>query len=160
MPDIVRRLDMRSRKAVLAHLLALPADDRYCRFGSSLRDAGIQNYVARIDFERDLLLGIESAQGLEGLAHVSWGGGTLAELGLSVAATSRLRGFARALFASAARCAISAGRAGFECIHGHPATVRIAFSLGFAVERRRGDPNVALHVRFFAGHRPRASASD
>ena len=48
------RVTTGERPAVLAHLLQLSADDRYGRFATSLSDNGIEAYVARIDFARDI----------------------------------------------------------------------------------------------------------
>lgn len=148
MTERVQRLDARARPAVLAHLLALDADDRYGRFGSALRDPGIRALVARLDFERDLLLGVEDGDGLIGLAYVGLGGGALAELALSVAPSWRRRGVARMLFAHAARRVAGQGIAGFACIHGHPATLRIARGLDLPVRLSGGEPRavVALPV--------------
>lgn len=151
MTERVRRLDARARPAMLVHLLALDADDRYGRFGSALRDPGIRALVARLDFERDLLLGVEDGDGLIGLAYVGVGGVSdhgLAELALSVAPSWRRRGVARALFAHAARRVAGQGIAGFACIHGHPATLRIARGLGLPVRLSGGEPRavVALSV--------------
>lgn len=144
MSERVHRLDARARPAVLAHLLALDADDRYARFGAAVRDAGIGALVARLDFERDLLLGLEAAGGLVGLAHVGFGAGGLADLALSVAPPWRRRGLARALFGLAARRAARAGVAGFACVHGHPATLRIARGLGLPVRFSLGDPRAII----------------
>lgn len=54
----IKHLGESSRGVILHHLLALDAEDRYARFGSLIRDEGIRALVARLDFERDLLLGI------------------------------------------------------------------------------------------------------
>lgn len=147
MSERLHRLDARARPAVLAHLMALDADDRYARFGAAVRDAGICALVARLDFERDLLLGVESSGGLIGLAHVGFGAGGLAELALSVAPPWRRRGLARALFGLATRRAARAGFAGFACIHGHPATLRIARGFGLSVRLRTGDPCAIIAFR-------------
>lgn len=144
MTERLHRLDGRARPAVLAHLLTLDADDRYARFGAAIRDAGIRTLVARLDFEGDLLLGVESPGGLIGLAHVGFGGGRLAELALSVAPPWRRLGLARALFGLAAQRAARAGVAGFACIHGHPATLRIARGFGLPVRFSCGDPRAVI----------------
>jgi GNAT superfamily N-acetyltransferase len=128
-------------------LLALDADDRYARFGSAIRDAGISTYVGRLDFERDLLLGVEFAGNLIGLAHVGCGVGELAELALSVTPRWRYRGVARTLFKGAAERAAGCGIAGFACIHGHPATLRIASTLGLLLSIQTADPRVIIRMQ-------------
>lgn len=142
----LRRLEAQARPAVLAHLLALDDDDRYMRFGAAVRDAGIRALVARLDFERDLLLGLEAEGRLVGLAHVGFGGGVLAELALSVLPPWRRRGLARILFGRAARLAKRVCIAGFACIHGHPATLRIAHGFGLPVRFSHNDPRVVIYL--------------
>lgn len=144
LPLAVVRLRAADRAAVARHLLALDGDDRYSRFGAAIRDEGIRRHVAGLDFERDLLLGLGAAEGLVGLAHVGCGGGDLAELALSVARPWRRLGLARTLFGLAVPGASRRGMAGFACIHGHAATLRIARSLGLAVRLQGGDPRAVL----------------
>jgi len=146
MADCVRRLNEQSHQAVLTHLLALDPDDRYARFGFAISDAGISTYVGRLDFERDLLLGVEFAGHLIGFAHVSCSGGALAELALSVSPQWRYRGVARTLFKNAAERAVSSGILGFACIYGHPATLRIARSLGLRCSLQTADPRVIVRI--------------
>ena len=42
-----------NRKPLRAHFLQLDATDRHLRFGASLNDSAVINYVDGIDFERD-----------------------------------------------------------------------------------------------------------
>ncbi len=79
------------------HFLALPADDRRLRFGRSMNDAAIRNYVARIDFARDAVFGVfDTDLTLIGVAHLARGDDA-AELGLSVLPTGRRGGMAASL---------------------------------------------------------------
>lgn len=95
----VQRLNPRHREDIARHLLQLPAEDRRLRFGRAIRDDGIREYVARIDFERDRVFGIEGdALELVAFAHLALdpAGGT-AELGLSVDPGCRGKGHGYAL---------------------------------------------------------------
>lgn len=142
----IKHLGESSRGVILHHLLALDAEDRYARFGSLIRDEGIRALVARLDFERDLLLGIEDSSHLVGLAHIGRSQGVLAELSLSVAAHWRYQGIARTLFECAARNVTSQGIANFACIHGHPATLRIANKLNLPYSFQTVDPRVIIKI--------------
>ena len=56
----VQRLNPRHRDDIVRHLLRLPADDRRLRFGRSISDAAVGDYVGGIDFERDRVFGIQA----------------------------------------------------------------------------------------------------
>jgi len=151
MHEDVAILDETARAGILQHLLMLDADDRYARFGSLLRDDGIHALVGRLDFERDLLLGIMKSGRLAGFAHVSRSKGALAELALSVVPCWRQQGVARTLFDCAAQRAAGRGIAGFACVYGHPATLRIANELGLAISFQTIDPRAIVHLRHTRG---------
>jgi GNAT superfamily N-acetyltransferase len=94
----VRRLDRTHRAAMTLHLLNLAREDRRLRFGATLDDAAVADYVARIDFERDAVFGVFADDlSLAGVAHVAAGGAT-AEFGVSVLPDARRRGVGSALF--------------------------------------------------------------
>ncbi|MFN7727029.1 MAG: GNAT family N-acetyltransferase [Rubrivivax sp.] len=101
----VRALSERHRGRVLAHLLALPAADRYLRFGYSANDTQIAVYVDRLDFEHDEVFGIFNHRlevvALAHLAYLPLPAGqhqASAEFGVSVAAHCRGRGWGARLF--------------------------------------------------------------
>jgi GNAT superfamily N-acetyltransferase len=95
---IAKKLSPASREAMRRHFHALEANDRRLRFGSMISDAGIDNYLAQIDFERDAVFGVfDDELNLAGVAHVAVSGG-VAELGVSVAQGHRGRGVGSALF--------------------------------------------------------------
>src|SRR3989442_3918779 len=83
-PEKIQHLDDGDRHAVVAHFNALSADDRRLRFGATLADRAIAEYVDRIDFARDTLLGLheDGSPALIGVAHVAFGDAD-AELGIS-----------------------------------------------------------------------------
>jgi GNAT superfamily N-acetyltransferase len=93
-----KRLSPASHDALLRHFIALETNDRRLRFGSMISDAGIADYVARIDFERDAVFGVfDDELRLTGVAHVAVAGG-VAELGVSVLPGHRGEGIGSALF--------------------------------------------------------------
>jgi GNAT superfamily N-acetyltransferase len=95
---LAKRLSTGSREALRRHFHALEADDRRLRFGSMISDAGIDNYLAQIDFERDAVFGVfDDELNLTGVAHVAVGGG-VAELGVSVSQGHRGQRIGSALF--------------------------------------------------------------
>lgn len=98
---IVVRLVPRERSELLAHFLALEAEDRRLRFGAPIGDEVIATYVERIDFERDGVFGARDASlRLVGVVHAAlFEGGS--ELGLSVLPDARGDGLGSALFARA-----------------------------------------------------------
>lgn len=96
-PVVTRELTARDRDALVAHFLALGPEDRRLRFGLSLADEALRDYVARIDFERDALFGVFNRRlRLVGVAHVAVEN-DCAELGISVLRRYRGRGVGSAL---------------------------------------------------------------
>src|SRR5215471_9321740 len=97
----VQRLSANARSALAEHFLALPAEDRRLRFGSSLSSEAIGEYVGRIDFERDAVFGVhDDALALIGVAHLALADDS-AELGISVLPQHRGVGVGSELFARA-----------------------------------------------------------
>jgi ribosomal protein S18 acetylase RimI-like enzyme len=103
------------RDDILQHLLELGAFDRRLRFCSALSDASIVDYVSRLDFERDLMLGYREDGKLIALVHM----GALrtvgeTELGISVTNGRRGRGLGIRLTTEAFRLAAERG---FHRVH-------------------------------------------
>jgi GNAT superfamily N-acetyltransferase len=143
-PETPCRLPALGRPAVLAHLLALDADDRYGRFASPLPDAGIVAYVDCIDFRRDFCFATLEADGrLSGFIHLAVHG-TAAELGASVLPAWRRQGRARRLFATALGRAAAAGIGEVHLTTGHPAARHICADLGYAQREGVGYPRVRV----------------
>ena len=101
----IRPLAERHRDRILGHLLALPARDRYLRFGFAASDPQITQYVERLNFERDEVLGIFNRRlRLLAMAHLAYLApepgepDARAEFGVSVAANARGRGYGSRLF--------------------------------------------------------------
>ena len=98
---LVRELSRVERPALERHFLALGGEDRRLRFGASLSDSAVRDYVARIDFERDSAFGVvDDALEVTGAAHVARDRAQ-AELGVSVLLPHRGRGIGGALLARA-----------------------------------------------------------
>ena len=91
------RLGEPDRARLGAHFLALTPEDRRLRFGSTVSEGAIEDYVARIDFSRDCVFAVHDDD-LRPVAvvHVALAGAT-AELGLSVLPGWRGRGNGDAL---------------------------------------------------------------
>ena len=95
------RLRESDRGALEAHFLALDGEDRRLRFGSPVRDEVLQEYAARIDFERDGIFAVQDDHfRLLAAVHVAFSGEN-AELGLSVLSGRRGAGLGSALFSRA-----------------------------------------------------------
>jgi GNAT superfamily N-acetyltransferase len=144
----VQRLDARSRGALYEHLLALSPEDRRLRFGSSLSAAGINEYVDRIDFQRDAVFGVhDMSLVLVGAVHLALPDAH-AELGLSVLSGHRGRGVGSALFERAAAHARnrSVPRLYMHCLRENLAVVHIArkFEMDIVAEAGEADAHLAL----------------
>lgn len=107
----VQRLNPRHRDDIARHLLQLPADDRRLRFGRAIRDTAVREYVEDIDFERDRVFGVLGpALDLVGVAHLALDPDSkVAELGISVAPSRRVKGYGYALLRRALLHAANGG---------------------------------------------------
>jgi len=100
----IRPLAPRHRPRILAHLLGLPASDRYLRFGYAASDSQVGRYIDQLDFDRDEVFGIFNRRlDVVAMAHLAYLGApdlpqTAAEFGVSVAAHARGRGWGARLF--------------------------------------------------------------
>jgi GNAT superfamily N-acetyltransferase len=98
---VTRELPRLERDKFAAHLRLLDHEDRRLRFGLALTDEAVEDYVARIDFERDAVFGVfDDALRLAGAAHLARAA-EHAELGVSVLPAQRGRGVGAALLARA-----------------------------------------------------------
>ncbi|AMO37206.1 GNAT family N-acetyltransferase [Thauera humireducens] len=125
---------------ILEHLHALDADDRLLRFSHGIRDEGIAAYVASLDFARDHVHGLCTAQGdIVALAHVAVRDGEV-DFGLSVIAAYRQRGLGRALFGHVIALARLHDAVRIVCHSVSPAVLHMAAASGF---RRPGGCHTA-----------------
>ncbi len=136
--------------------MALPAADRYLRFGHAASDEQIARYVASIDFDRDEVFGIFNRRlQLIAVAHLAYtpapqheGKVPVAEFGVSVLAHARGRGFGRRLFDHAA---LHARNRGVEALliyalSENAPMLRLARSAGATVERTGADAEAWLKL--------------
>ncbi len=108
----IREIGARNREQIARHLLGLDEHDRYLRFGFGASDQQIQQYVDKLDFERDRLFGIFNRKlELIALAHLAYPSDMVAagfaEFGVSVAQHARGRGYGSRLFERAAIHAVN-----------------------------------------------------
>lgn len=101
LPAIAIRLHANDRDRLQVHFLQLSPDDRRLRFGATLSNQSLIDYVQRIDFDSDGIFAVTDDDlrliGVVHIAQVDSG----AELGLSVLNGVRGMGIGNALFARA-----------------------------------------------------------
>lgn len=149
----IREIGARHRAQMAAHLKALDPSDRYLRFGYSASDAQIQQYVDRIDFSRDEMLGIFNRKlELIALAHLAFAPNFVdqgfAEFGVSVSSHARGRGYGSRLFE---RAAIHAVNDGVQMLYVHTlsentAMIKIARRAGATIERAGSETEAHLKL--------------
>jgi RimJ/RimL family protein N-acetyltransferase len=149
----IRSLAPRHRPRILAHLLELPPEDRYLRFGHPASDTQIGRYVDLIDFERDEVFGVFNRKlQLVSMAHLAYLGGgakpNTAEFGVSVLPRYRGRGFGGRLFDHAMLHARNrqVDRLIVHALSENTPMLRIARSAGARVERDGGDAEAVLKL--------------
>lgn len=127
---------------ILAHLLTLDTDDRMLRFGHGIRDEGLASYVARLDYVRDHVHGLNDARGdIVALAHIAMRDGDV-DFGLSVTLPYRGRGLGHALFSHVIAMAQRGGATRVLCYSISPAVLHMAGLHGF--RRSGGSPAAPL----------------
>jgi ribosomal protein S18 acetylase RimI-like enzyme len=102
----IRALAARHRDRIAEHLLSLPPNDLYLRFGYIASPTQVRKYVDTLDFERDEVFGIFNRQlSLIAMAHLAYppadtgkGSTRMAEFGVSVLPSRRGRGYGSRLF--------------------------------------------------------------
>lgn len=152
----IRSLAERHRERILAHLLVLPAQDRYLRFGYSASDAQIAAYVDGIDFERDEVFGIFNRRlELIAMAHLAYerpaqlqSRPPMVEFGVSVLPQARGRGYGARLFDHAVMHARNRGVVTLfiHALSENTAMLRIAHGAGAVVERDGGEASAWLKL--------------
>lgn len=146
----VRSLSERHRPRILAHLLALPAEDRYLRFGYAASDAQVARYADLIDFTKDEVFGIFNRR-LELIAQAHLAAmpdAKEAEFGVSVLPHARGRGYGGRLFDHAV---LHARNRGVDTLVVHmlsenTSMLRIARRAGARVDRDGGDSLARLRL--------------
>ncbi|HVK31142.1 MAG TPA: GNAT family N-acetyltransferase [Burkholderiaceae bacterium] len=146
----MRSLAERHRPRILAHLLALPPQDRYLRFGYAASDEQVARYTELIDFARDEVFGIFNRR-LELIAQAHLAALSErheAEFGVSVLPQARGRGYGGRLFDHAVLHARNRG-IGTLVVHvmaENTAMLKIARNAGAVVERDGGEALARLRL--------------
>jgi GNAT superfamily N-acetyltransferase len=144
----VRELTRADRPALERHLLALGGEDRRLRFGVTTSDAATRGYVARMDFDRDAVLGVfDENLELLGAAHVARAAGH-AELGVSVLDGHRNSGIGGALLGRAVLRARNWGvHALFmHCLNENAAMMHLARKQDMRITRDAGEADAWLEL--------------
>jgi GNAT superfamily N-acetyltransferase len=146
----VQRLNPRYRDDISRHLLELPPEDRRLRFGQRIRDEAVVAYVAGIDFARDCVYGIHDADlDLSGVAHLALDPvHQVAELGLSVHPSVRVRGHG---FALLQRSVLHAANQGYGalfmyCLAENAIMMHLARKAGLTVVVQSGEADARLKL--------------
>ena len=148
MQIVTRELSRLERGGLERHLLALDGEDRRLRFGITLSDEAVSQYVARIDFERDAVFGVfDDDLQLVAAAHLARGDG-LAELGVSVLPEWRGRGAGASLLARSHTHARNWGiRALFmHCLSENGAMMHLARKQGMLIVTEKGESDARLEL--------------
>ncbi len=149
MSDIAsKRLHRGDCDALLAHFRTLSAEDQRLRFGIALGISALDEYVGRIDFERDALYGVfREDLSLAGVAHVARATGH-AELGISVLAENRGQDIGSSLFERA--CAWARNRfirvLFMHCLAENRVMMHIAAKSGMRIVTSRGESDAYLKL--------------
>ncbi len=141
---------------ILEHLRALPAADRYLRFGHAASDERVEAYVRTLDYQRDEVFGIINRRlQLSAFAHLAYPTEpqlatrpALVEFGVSVLPHARRRGYGRRLFEHAVTLARNRGvdRLFIHALSGNTAMLAIAREAGAKVERDGSESNAWLEL--------------
>jgi GNAT superfamily N-acetyltransferase len=144
----VQRLSEASRPELERHFLNLGPEDLRLRFGIAISAGAISDYVARIDFNIDAVLGVhDEALALVGVAHVAFTG-DLAEIGVSVLPGHRGSGIGSALLARAADHVRNrfVTRLFMHCLAENAAMLHIARKLGMKICVNTGEADAFLKL--------------
>ncbi len=146
----VQRLNPKHREDIARHLLQLPENDRRLRFGHQVRDQAVREYVDGVDFERDRVFGILGDDlSLIGVAHLALDPvEKLAELGVSVDPSSRVKGYGYALLH---RSVLHAANLGYRtmfmvCLAENGIMMHLAKKAGLTVVTEAGEADARLKL--------------
>ena len=149
----IRTLSPRHKPRMARQLRALPAADRYLRFGYAATDEQIERYVQGLNFERDEIFGVFNRRlELVAMAHLAYSvdpkWATCAEFGVSVSPHQRGKGLGAKLFAHAVMHARNQG-VNLLFIHAlseNVAMLKIARHAGAAVQRDGSESEAYLSL--------------
>ena len=149
----IRSLSPRHKPRIARHLRALPAQDRYLRFGYAATDEQIDRYVQGLNFERDEIFGVFNRRlELVAMAHLAYSvdpqWATCAEFGVSVSPHQRGKGLGAKLFGHAVMHARNQG-VSLLFIHAlseNVAMLKIARHAGAVVQRDGSESEAYLSL--------------
>ncbi len=149
----IRSLSPRHKPRIARHLRALPAQDRYLRFGYAATDEQIDRYVQGLNFERDEIFGVFNRRlELVAMAHLAYSvdpqWATCAEFGVSVSPYQRGKGLGAKLFGHAVMHARNQG-VSLLFIHAlseNVAMLKIARHAGAVVQRDGSESEAYLSL--------------
>jgi RimJ/RimL family protein N-acetyltransferase len=149
----IRSIGPAQRASILAHLLALDAQDRYLRFGYAARDEQIERYVESLNFQRDEMFGIFNRKlELIAMAHLAFSvdpqSQSCAEFGVSVSRQARGRGYGSRLFDRAVMHARNEGvsQLFIHALSENTAMLKIARNAGAVIERDGSESEAHLRL--------------
>jgi GNAT superfamily N-acetyltransferase len=149
----IRSLRPRHQPRIARHLRALPAQDRYLRFGYAATDEQIDRYVQGLNFERDEIFGVFNRRlELVAMAHLAYSidpqWATCAEFGVSVSPHQRGKGLGAKLFGHAAMHARNQGVTllFIHALSENVAMLKIARQAGATVQRDGSESDAYLSL--------------
>jgi RimJ/RimL family protein N-acetyltransferase len=156
---LVKELGERDRRRIRRHFLLLDQRDRLLRFGGNVPDAQLEAYVGKIDFSRDIVLGVYNRLfQLVGVGHLAFRAAEsrpsattkerVAEFGVSVSASARGKGVGTRLFERAAvHCRNrDIDTLYMQCLSSNKTMMHIAKKAGMQIKREYGEADAWLHL--------------
>lgn len=144
------------RLSIANHLKGLPYEDRYLRFCSALKDEAIDDYVSKIDFDKDGVIAMFDETSAEywhkpiiGFLHASpFDDGKEVEFGISVSPEHRNKGIASSLFKNGVLFAQSRGynTIYMNCLYENKVMRHIVSKYGFDIESDFEDVTARLRI--------------
>ena len=155
-PVIVKQLQERDRRRMLKHFMDLDDSDRLLRFGTVLPDEQLIKYVNKIDFSRDVVLGVyNNVFKLVAVGHLAFAPKTdvtdkerVAEFGVSVSKSARGLGIGSRLFERAAmHCRNQdVDTLYMQCLSSNRVMMHIAKKAGMQIKREYGEADAYLQL--------------
>jgi RimJ/RimL family protein N-acetyltransferase len=131
-----------NRAELADHLLLLPEEQRYTRFIGTMSDEAIAGFVARLDFDKELLAGLRGDDGdLRGVVQSSYDSKGAWELAFSTSPAFQRRGIATLLgrWMLGHVTGLGAREACIYCAPKNVAMRGLARKLGFTVRVEDGE---------------------
>lgn len=145
---IIKRLNSSHRKKVLEHFFRLDSDSIYSRFCALLGRVAIENYVSKINFDKDGIFGIfDDELNIIGVGEcVVDGTRNNAEVGFSVEKSHQNKGLGGKLMERIVRFAKLRGKDHLEmlCLRTNEKSVHLAKKFGLKIKNNTGGDTLAV----------------